>query len=463
MNSTGTTSTLSSLFMSLGGGLDLKDLDLSTDGASGLADFSSVLQNLVSSGDDGGLMSLQPSQSMALASGETLPLSLPLSMAAQAGININELSADSLSPDSFSPDELIEQIQSPLVLGVNHAPNSSLADTLAQRLNQASDTDVPDDGVDDTDLALTDIDTAQELASLMQGQTGQPLPSDTSMGSTAVSISSALTANSGSAMNTPRMSVKNSSEPSSLALGDLAVDADLEGAMEEFRPVTLEADSNLSDGTARGQSNTPMSMLNISGADPQVVSTKTPDVSLAALNADTAKVTANIESDAYEGVDLQADESFEQKLQTQLRERLEFGQDRKEWGGALGARLMTMVSNDIQQARIQLDPPELGSLEIKLHIHQDQASVQVSAQNGQVKEVLDGSAQRLRDALNAQGIELAEFSVSADAGQQQSQQGGSTNDQGVAVTEDGDWQDAENLDSQSQAIASPTSLLDTFA
>lgn len=445
MNSTGTTSTPSSLFMSLGGGLDLKDLDLSTDGASGLADFSSVLQNLVSSGDDGGLMSLQPSQSMALASGETLPLSLPLSMAAQAGMNIDELSAD-----SFSPDELIEQIQSPLVLGVNHAPNSSLAD-------------VPDDGLDDTDLALTDIDTAQELASLMQGQTGQPLPSDTSMGSTAVSISSALTANSGSAMNTPRTSVKNSSEPSSLALGDLAADADLEGAMEEFRPVTLEADSNLSDGTVRGQSNTPMSMLNIPGADAQVVSTKTPDVSLAALNADTAKVTANIESDAYEGGDLQADESFEQKLQTQLRERLEFGQDRKEWGGALGARLMTMVSNDIQQARIQLDPPELGSLEIKLHIHQDQASVQVSAQNGQVKEVLDGSAQRLRDALNAQGIELAEFSVSADAGQQQSQQGGSTNDQGVAVTEDGDWQDAENLDSQSQAIASPTSLLDTFA
>ena len=44
MNSTGTTNPLTSLFMSLGGTLDLKDLDLSTDAASGLSDFSDVLK-----------------------------------------------------------------------------------------------------------------------------------------------------------------------------------------------------------------------------------------------------------------------------------------------------------------------------------------------------------------------------------------------------------------------------------
>ncbi|MEQ3762279.1 MAG: hypothetical protein ABNH15_04410, partial [Alcanivorax sp.] len=77
MNSTGTTNPLTSLFMSLGGTLDLKDLDLSTDAASGLSDFSDVLKNLVPPFGDGGLMSQAKLGDAGLESGETLPLTLP--------------------------------------------------------------------------------------------------------------------------------------------------------------------------------------------------------------------------------------------------------------------------------------------------------------------------------------------------------------------------------------------------
>ena len=223
------------------------------------------------------------------------------------------------------------------------------------------------------------------------------------------------------------------------------------------------SDKLMSENGVRSPQTGPASLFNSLMLDTPVSGTKTADVTLAAMTADAAQASTSVESDAYEGIDLQADETLEQKLQTQLRERLEFGQDKKEWGGALGARLMTMVADDIQQARIQLDPPELGSLEIKMQISQDQASVQVTAQNVQVKDVLDASAQRLRDAMNAQGIELAEFSVSTNADtEQQSGQQGESEQESFAGTDD-DWQDSDDSNINTHEIAASNSLLDTFA
>lgn len=149
----------------------------------------------------------------------------------------------------------------------------------------------------------------------------------------------------------------------------------------------------------------------------------------------------------------------QQLTQTLHAQSIEFGADRREWGGALGARIVTMVANDIQQARIQLDPPELGSLEIRLQVQQDQATVQVQTQNAQVREVLESSAQRLRDALAGQGIQLSGFDVS-ERGQQQGGQGDQPADQQSA---DGEWVALEDDTPVQPRPVNSLNLLDTFA
>lgn len=155
-------------------------------------------------------------------------------------------------------------------------------------------------------------------------------------------------------------------------------------------------------------------------------------------------------------------DSGQQSQRLQLsKDKLEFGQDRREWGGALGARIMTMVAEDVQKARIQLDPPELGNLEIKLQISQDQATVQVQAQHAHVRDVLEANAQRLRDALAAQGISLAGFDVS-ERGQGSADSGPSGNGQRSSTADD-EWL-AEDLttDDHSQPRMNSNNLLDTF-
>ena len=182
----------------------------------------------------------------------------------------------------------------------------------------------------------------------------------------------------------------------------------------------------------------------------------------AAANADM--INAESPTEELVSEDYSFEEGFEQKLQRQFREKLEFGQDRREWTPALGARLVTMVANDVQQARIQLDPPELGSLEIRMQVQNDQASVQVSAQSHQVKDVLDNSAQRLRDALAAEGIELSEFSVSADSGGQGRDGATDNSDGSNAGFAGGSGAEGEEVVGINQAhTPAPDSLLDTFA
>lgn len=147
-------------------------------------------------------------------------------------------------------------------------------------------------------------------------------------------------------------------------------------------------------------------------------------------------------------------------------DKLELGHDRRQWGATLGARIVTMVADDVHKARIHLDPPELGSLEIKLHVSQDQATVQVQVQNPQVREVLENSVNRLRDALASQGLNLSGFDVT----DQERAGGSNAGGEGFAgngnPSSDGEWAaegDSPNDLPATQQQTSGYSLLDTFA
>ncbi len=99
---------------------------------------------------------------------------------------------------------------------------------------------------------------------------------------------------------------------------------------------------------------------------------------------------------------------------------VQFGNER--WSENVAQNSAKLVMGNIQTAQLQLDPPELGPLTIKIHVHQDQASVSFVANNAAVKEALDATMVRLRDLLSEQGMTLADANVS-DQSQQRSRQG----------------------------------------
>lgn len=85
----------------------------------------------------------------------------------------------------------------------------------------------------------------------------------------------------------------------------------------------------------------------------------------------------------------------------------------------LNEKIAVMVNKDIQTATIRLDPAELGSMQIKLVIQNDQANVVIHTQNHHSRDLLDQSMPRLREMLQQQGIALGDSQVQADSGRQQ--------------------------------------------
>lgn len=106
----------------------------------------------------------------------------------------------------------------------------------------------------------------------------------------------------------------------------------------------------------------------------------------------------------------------EAQLQTAMRVQVAFGH--AQWSEALAERTAWLAGQQIHSAELQLDPPELGPLQVRISVHQDQASVSFVSANPQVRDALDQSMTRLRDLLQEQGMQLV------DAGVADQQRGG---------------------------------------
>ena len=94
--------------------------------------------------------------------------------------------------------------------------------------------------------------------------------------------------------------------------------------------------------------------------------------------------------------------------------------DTQAWSSEMTSKVSWVVKEGFKTAHIQLDPPELGSLTVKVSIDQDSNThVSFVASSAHAKEALEGQMQRLRDMLQQQGMDLdsVDVEVSQDNGQ----------------------------------------------
>ncbi|SDR93117.1 Flagellar hook-length control protein FliK [Halopseudomonas litoralis] len=98
-----------------------------------------------------------------------------------------------------------------------------------------------------------------------------------------------------------------------------------------------------------------------------------------------------------------------------------FGQP--SWGEAMVEKVMWMSSQNLRSVEIQLDPAELGPLEIHIQQRGQELQVQFVSQNPSVREALEAQMHRLRDMFGQQGMEQAEVTVADRSAGEQSRQG----------------------------------------
>lgn len=98
-----------------------------------------------------------------------------------------------------------------------------------------------------------------------------------------------------------------------------------------------------------------------------------------------------------------------------------FGQP--SWGEAMVEKVMWMSSQNLRSVEIQLDPAELGPLEIHIQQRGQELQVQFISLNPSVREALEAQMHRLRDMFGQQGMEQAEVTVADRSAGDQARQG----------------------------------------
>lgn len=84
------------------------------------------------------------------------------------------------------------------------------------------------------------------------------------------------------------------------------------------------------------------------------------------------------------------------------------------WGRVLSSRVIWMAREGVQQASLKLNPANMGPVEVKLHMHHDQATISFIAQHAATRDALEQALPRLRESFQENGMELAHADVSQE-------------------------------------------------
>jgi flagellar hook-length control protein FliK len=134
------------------------------------------------------------------------------------------------------------------------------------------------------------------------------------------------------------------------------------------------------------------------------------------------------------------------------------------WDQAISQKVVWMLGAQEQSATLTLNPPEMGPLQVVIHVHNDQADTTFISDNAEVRQALQDGMDNLRNKLNESGIQLGQANVNS-GGQMQQQFQQSSQQKGLGSQQIADASVAPiEIRNGSQRIAHlANGLVDTFA
>jgi flagellar hook-length control protein FliK len=91
---------------------------------------------------------------------------------------------------------------------------------------------------------------------------------------------------------------------------------------------------------------------------------------------------------------------------------LQTGVQKQEWAGELGNRVTMMAKDGLELAHLRLNPANLGTLEVRISVQNDQTQVHFLSQHAHVRDALEASLPRLREMMHDGGLSLGDVNIS---------------------------------------------------
>ncbi|MAT95204.1 MAG: hypothetical protein CME59_21745 [Halioglobus sp.] len=92
------------------------------------------------------------------------------------------------------------------------------------------------------------------------------------------------------------------------------------------------------------------------------------------------------------------------------------------WNNEVAGRISLLLRNGMPEASLQLNPPELGRMDVRIATDGDQARILFTVQGAETRDLVEQALPRLRDMLAQDGLSLARFDVAdQSSGERQAQ------------------------------------------
>lgn len=149
---------------------------------------------------------------------------------------------------------------------------------------------------------------------------------------------------------------------------------------------------------------------------------------------------------------------LQRSADVQGRSSMQSDINQAQWKAEVAEKIAWFSARNISRAEIRLDPPELGSLQIKIQLNQEQAQVTINSPHASVREALDQTSARLREMFQEQGLDLADVNVGGEGTQQRSDDQDS-----AAGLMEGDGDELADAESGAQPVIQRLGLVDSYA
>jgi flagellar hook-length control protein FliK len=93
-----------------------------------------------------------------------------------------------------------------------------------------------------------------------------------------------------------------------------------------------------------------------------------------------------------------------------------------EFGQGLADRVSWMVDNNLNGAKLQVNPPQLGPIEVRIAVQGDHAQVWLTSHSAVTRDALEASSPKLREMLGSQGFGQVSVDISQRSFQERSPQ-----------------------------------------
>ena len=127
----------------------------------------------------------------------------------------------------------------------------------------------------------------------------------------------------------------------------------------------------------------------------------------------------------------------------------------EKWPAQFGEKLVWFAKNDVQTAQININPPQLGPIQISLTLNGDQATAIFASPHSEVRHAIEDAMPQLKEMLSSAGINLGQSDVGSNMAQQQTFSNSSRGSQSPKNTDE----NAILLGNNSMSETSPPTLL----